>query len=271
MEKSKFEVKEALAEDAASIVFVQASSWVANYQNYEHNILLDDIRSIDFNAKIGQWQHILASQSYKVWVAYKDNKIVAFLAALIGNEGGEIFEQHTLPEYSRQGMGSNLLKKALDWLGNNRDIYLRIPIYSKSGVEFYKKHGFAIYEEGEVDFIRTPSGKRISTVMMFKPIDLTPQQAVRPSVKPEAAETKAPVKKIVGRAQLAKISGLRDSTIKYYSEIGLLPFRQKENRLARRYPVKVSLKRLEKIKQLQARGKSIEEIAAQLKNKASTY
>lgn len=50
--------------------------------------------------------------------------------------------------------------------------------------------------------------------------------------------------------QLAKISGLRYSTIKYYTEVGILPFEQEEKNLRRKYNEINSLKRLEKIKEL---------------------
>ena len=68
------------------------------------------------------------------------------------------------------------------------------------------------------------------------------------------------VPKLVGRSKLAKLAKLRPSTIKYYTEIGLLPFEQQEKRLARRYNVEPALVRLKEIKQLRGQGLSIKEI-----------
>ena len=61
-------------------------------------------------------------------------------------------------------------------------------------------------------------------------------------------------------SELAELCGVRYSTIKYYSEIGLLPFEQKGTRLARYYPVKAAKNRLKRILQLKGKGKSIPEI-----------
>ena len=50
--------------------------------------------------------------------------------------------------------------------------------------------------------------------------------------------------------ELAKETGFRYSTLKYYSEIGLLPFSQKDTRLLRRYDLAKVKNRLKEIKVL---------------------
>lgn len=69
-----------------------------------------------------------------------------------------------------------------------------------------------------------------------------------------------PTKKLLRMGELAKASGARISTIKWYSEIGILPFEQKDAGLTRRYDKEKSIKRLKEIRQLQKRGLSVEEI-----------
>ena len=59
---------------------------------------------------------------------------------------------------------------------------------------------------------------------------------------------------------LIEASGLRYSTIKFYSDIGILPFEQKDRRLMRRYNKKEAVKRLNKIKKLKDKRLTIEEI-----------
>jgi len=63
-------------------------------------------------------------------------------------------------------------------------------------------------------------------------------------------------------SELAELCGVRYSTIKYYSEIGLLPYEQKGARLARYYPVKAAKARVKRILQLKGKGKSISELLA---------
>ena len=61
-------------------------------------------------------------------------------------------------------------------------------------------------------------------------------------------------------SELAELNGVRYSTIKYYSELGLLPYEQHGKRLAKYYPAKKASKRLKEILRLRKRGKSITEV-----------
>ena len=60
--------------------------------------------------------------------------------------------------------------------------------------------------------------------------------------------------------KLADISGTRLTTLKYYTELGLLPFNQAEKRLTRKYNKEKALERLEKIKELKEKRLTIKEI-----------
>ena len=61
-------------------------------------------------------------------------------------------------------------------------------------------------------------------------------------------------------SELAELNRVRYSTIKYYSELGLLPFEQRGKRLAKYYPAKKASKRLKEILKLRAKGKTIPDI-----------
>lgn len=61
-------------------------------------------------------------------------------------------------------------------------------------------------------------------------------------------------------SELAELNGVRYSTIKFYSELGLLPFEQKGERLAKYYPAKEASKRLKEILKLRERGQTIPNI-----------
>jgi DNA-binding transcriptional MerR regulator len=60
--------------------------------------------------------------------------------------------------------------------------------------------------------------------------------------------------------ELAEVSGTRLTTLKYYTEIGILPFSQEGKRLTRKYKEKRALKRLEEIKKLKEKRLTIKEI-----------
>ena len=60
--------------------------------------------------------------------------------------------------------------------------------------------------------------------------------------------------------ELAEVSGARLTTLKYYTELGILPFNQAEKRLTRKYKKEEALKRLEKIKEMKKKRLTIKEI-----------
>ncbi len=68
-------------------------------------------------------------------------------------------------------------------------------------------------------------------------------------------------------SELAELCGVRYSTIKYYSELGLIPFEQKDKRLAKYYPNKEASQRVKEILKLRANKKTIPEIINLIINK----
>jgi len=60
--------------------------------------------------------------------------------------------------------------------------------------------------------------------------------------------------------ELSEVSGTRLTTLKYYTELGILPFNQAEKRLTRKYNKEEALERLEKIKELKEKRLTIKEI-----------
>ena len=65
--------------------------------------------------------------------------------------------------------------------------------------------------------------------------------------------------------ELVRITNTRYSTLKYYTEEGILPFEQEDNGLTRRYKRLESISRINDIKELKGQGLSIDEIKIKLK------
>lgn len=61
-------------------------------------------------------------------------------------------------------------------------------------------------------------------------------------------------------SELVRLTGIRYSTIKYYTEEGLLPFCQEDTRMVRRYHRETAIKRLEEIQAWKESGWTIQEI-----------
>ena len=66
--------------------------------------------------------------------------------------------------------------------------------------------------------------------------------------------------------ELVRLTGVRYSTLKFYTEEGMLPFEQAEENLTRRYKREESVERIAYIRQMREQKKTIPEIKAILKS-----
>ncbi|GAA4653497.1 helix-turn-helix domain-containing protein [Anaerocolumna aminovalerica] len=64
----------------------------------------------------------------------------------------------------------------------------------------------------------------------------------------------------VSIGELVRLTGSRYSTLKFYTEEGILPFEQEEENLTRRFPREKTIARINEIQELKRQGYSISEI-----------
>lgn len=69
----------------------------------------------------------------------------------------------------------------------------------------------------------------------------------------------------VSIGELVRITGVRYSTLKFYTEEGMLPFEQEEEKLTRRFPRESAVSQINEIRRLREQGLSIPEIKNILK------
>ena len=74
----------------------------------------------------------------------------------------------------------------------------------------------------------------------------------------------------VSIGELARLTGCRYSTLKHYTEEGMLPFEQEEENLTRRYRRGQSVQLVEWIRQQRKDGRSVPEIKELLAEKPDT-
>jgi hypothetical protein len=60
--------------------------------------------------------------------------------------------------------------------------------------------------------------------------------------------------------ELVRLTGVRYSTLKFYTEEGMLPFEQAEENLTRRYNRLETIERISLIRRLRAEGKTVPQI-----------
>lgn len=66
--------------------------------------------------------------------------------------------------------------------------------------------------------------------------------------------------------ELARLTGTRYSTLKFYTEEGMLPFQQEGEKLVRRYHREESIRQLQRIRQMREEGLTIPQIQGVLKS-----
>ena len=70
--------------------------------------------------------------------------------------------------------------------------------------------------------------------------------------------------------ELVRLTGARYSTLKFYTEAGMLPFFQPEPNLTRRYRREESVRRVERIRALRAGGLSVAQVRQLLAEEADS-
>jgi len=64
----------------------------------------------------------------------------------------------------------------------------------------------------------------------------------------------------VSIGELVRLTGCRYSTLKFYTEEGMLPFEQEEENLTRRFPREKAIAKIKEVQDLKKSGLSISEI-----------
>lgn len=70
--------------------------------------------------------------------------------------------------------------------------------------------------------------------------------------------------------ELARLTGCRYSTLKFYTEEGMLPFEQAEQNLTRKYRRQESVARVEWIRRERESGRTVPEVKAMLAGEKNT-
>lgn len=69
--------------------------------------------------------------------------------------------------------------------------------------------------------------------------------------------------------ELVRLTDVRYSTLKFYTEQGLLPFEQAEQNLTRRYRREESIERIRLLRKLRGEGRSVPQIREMLSSSGS--
>lgn len=246
------QIREASEEDVIGIIYVQATTWIEHYPQHVAGITEEDIRQIDWQGKLPEWRHMIKSSDYSVLVAAKDEEIHGFVAVAEAAEQQRryILHLYVLPQKQHSGIGAYLLDACLQ--ADEQDIWLDVAYHNYGAIRFYERYGFI--KTGAEGVYRLPSSKTIPTITMLL--------SRQPSARRTHAQSNSARR--LNRTQLARQLGLRESTVKWYTELGLLPYQQADTKRRRYYDPEEVSARLQNIHNLRAEGLSLEQIRQRL-------
>ena len=172
MNPTEISIRPSSPADAPAVVRLKDSTWLATYPRAVAGITRQDIQAhLDkepIDSKIKRWRgYLTGSPTSRTWVAEFGTEIVGFISASKAPDGNQIQALYILPAHQRQGIGSQLIKTALDWLGDG-EIWLRTVSYNFPAIAAYSKLGFALVENSEAKNLILPSGMALPEHKMIR-------------------------------------------------------------------------------------------------------
>jgi GNAT superfamily N-acetyltransferase len=150
-ENEPFTLEPAKPEDAEGVFNVQRLTWLDTYPNAEAGITEENIRvRVEgehgelIPNKIERWRNGIeaAGDEQATFVVRDGNNVIGFTAPAIREGQKRIGAIYVLPEAQGKGVGTKLLRKAIEWHGRKEDIYLHVTTYNRNAIDFYKINGF---------------------------------------------------------------------------------------------------------------------------------
>ena len=135
-------IEDATPADAVQIARIEEHSRIAIFTHPETGVYVDDIKP-RFHKDLQEIRKELRDSSHKFMVARKAGIIVGFVAAQKGEDENRIHQLHIIPSSQSQGGGQRLLERALDWLGDEKDIKLHVAAHNTRAQNLYAKFGFS--------------------------------------------------------------------------------------------------------------------------------
>jgi len=129
--------------DEFSTLWIDHINYVNSIQNFPYKKANKKLFTEKFNKSLRVYPN-----SHTLFTARDNDKLVGYVQVGITQDGGhgQIISFHFLKDYRGEGLGSKLIKEALNWLWKNgaKEIELGTQGGNEAAVSFYKKHGFKI-------------------------------------------------------------------------------------------------------------------------------
>lgn len=162
----------ATEQDIDGIYEVEKNTWIQTYPS--NNITKEDIEQ-RFNNEFKQSRckeilNELKTTKHSYRIIKEGNKIIAYSHLLRETDFNDLVELYVLPQYQKKGIGTILMKDALEWFGDTKPIRLEVATYNIVAIAFYKQFGFHqnthLYQSVDEKWNILPSGTKIPVIFM---------------------------------------------------------------------------------------------------------
>lgn len=153
-------IREARPSDAPSLVDAHYKSWLATYPSIEAQVTPEMVKrrfEVDdggLAVRVEHWKAtITEGGNRQVYVAVQNDRVVGFILAERQDDGtGLIGSLYLLPHTQGQGVGKQLMRRALTWLQAGKiPVYLGVVETNKRAIRFYESFGFVYKRKKPLD------------------------------------------------------------------------------------------------------------------------
>lgn len=149
-EELDIDIREATPADAEAIAKVHVETWQSAYRGDIPDAILDGLSLADREM---QWSQLLKDSKPRsnIYVAEVDGELVGFTSAgpcrdedLMEFDVGEIYAIYVTPEHWREGIGSGLMRRTVEFLAQEDYDFMSLWVLktNRKARDFYEKAGF---------------------------------------------------------------------------------------------------------------------------------
>lgn len=171
-----YKIGDAIVEDAVKIAEIQRTCWISSYTNELAGITEKDIKAKPLlsEKRLNNWKNTIKNTDgkYKIWVARNEkDEVVAFCKAEKSAPNNILSVIYILPGNQGKGLGTDMIKNCLAWLGNEKNIQLDVVEYNNRAIKLYERFGFKIIGRTPTEECSNlPSGKKLPEIRMIKSV-----------------------------------------------------------------------------------------------------
>lgn len=156
---------------ARDFISIQQETWLTSYTQPEYGgISRDDVlqKNLLRQERIDEMAERLVRGDGHCVAARVGDQIVGFAEGKKGEEANIGVNLQILPEFQGKGIGTELMKRLLNWLGDEKPITLNVAEPNVRARRLYERFGFVKNPNPtKTRFARFPGGKEIANYQMI--------------------------------------------------------------------------------------------------------